>query len=601
VSSGCINLQPHLGRTTDAICSTLLTAQSSEILANIHEGLVSPLPMAHSMQEQDGTFAINQKGEIVFTPLLSPAITQPSDSSNTSPHFASSGSSSREAIYSTPSSLQQQGGSNGTGSFDQHAQLQALQEQQLNIQRQLDAIQRSQQQAQQQQQQKHHHNQQQQSSQHHQLHQPQGQQGLQNSPYVSPMINPQPNGGFGYQSSSRGTSTSHPTPNSDFFSPLTSPALDPVQMGFRSSQNTNPSVQQARNQGGHARERSTPSAISPGYVNGINNQYNGMPMMKVPDRSNVTLDQTLSPALLPQPDAWKHQTQPSNLGSPSQAYLEELARMINSQEQSQAGFMSSGDVGQGQAGETPSSMSAVTAQSNAALPSAGSIGIQEHMAARRRAATVGKSPALRPSRASTGRTRPSPMMKPTHRPGRGGSSTVPPSPLVAAYTPPTMPSSARASHFGGRGEDSIGSESLSPVDLSQMIMPPPPPPSQSLSKAKNVIKGKVAPITPATLMQMGQTVHSTSGPRRSSAVMSNRDGLGVSLTEDDQEEGHSGSSCGTPKSGKRSLSDVAEEPKTRFERLAAGWSASLRALRPTGKSVLSSRASDSPLLIFVYG
>jgi hypothetical protein len=83
VSSGCINLQPHLGRTTDAICSTLLTAQSSEILANIHEGLVSPLPMAHSMQEQDGTFAINQKGEIVFTPLLSPAITQPSDSSNT--------------------------------------------------------------------------------------------------------------------------------------------------------------------------------------------------------------------------------------------------------------------------------------------------------------------------------------------------------------------------------------------------------------------------------------------------------------------------------------------------------------------------------------
>jgi hypothetical protein len=77
--------------------------------------------------------------------------------------------------------------------------------------------------------------------------------------------------------------------------------------------------------------------------------------------------------------------------------------------------------------------------------------------------------------------------------------------------------------------------------------------------------------------------------------------LGVSLTEDDQEEGHSGSSCGTPKSGKRSLSDVAEEPKTRFERLAAGWSASLRALRPTGKSVLSSRASISPLLIFVYG
>ena len=562
-------------------------AQSSEILANIHEGLVSPLPMTHSMQDQDGTFAINHKGEIIFTPLLSPAITQPSDSSNTSPHFGSNASSNgaggRDLSYSTSSSSQQQSGSIHGGSFDQHAQLQALQQQQLNIQRQLDAIQRSQQQQQQQQQQQ---NQQERQS------SGQSQQGMQNSPYVSPLINPQPNGGFGYQSSSRGTSTSHPTPNSDFFSPLTSPALDPVQMGFRSNHLNSSAQQQARNQG-HARERSTPSAMSPGYINGMNNQYNGMPMMKVPDRSNVTLDQTLSPALLPQPDAWKHQPQSSGSGpgsnsSTSQAYLEELARMINSQEQPTSGPMN-GEMGQ------PGDMTNNAAQAGAGMPSAGNIGIQEHMAARRRAATVGKSPALRPSRASTGRTRPSPMMKPTHRPGRGGSSTVPPSPLVAAYTPPTMPLSSRASQFGGRGEGSIGSESLSPVDLSQMIMPPPPPPSQSINKTKNVIKGKVAPITPATLMQMGSTVLSNSGPRRSSVAMNLKDGSGVVVDGDEQEEEHSGSSCGTPKSGKRSLSDVAEEPKTRFERLAAGWSASLRALRPTGKYLVQPISSIAKL------
>jgi len=528
--------------------------------------------MTHSMQEQDGTFAINQKGEIVFTPLLSPAITQPSDSSNTSPHFGSNGSSSgRDARSSSgmPNHHGGNGNSMGPSSLDQHAQLRALQQQQLNIQRQLDAIQQSQQQ--------------------HQQQQGRQSQMAHSSPFVSPMLNAQSNGtgGFngGYQTSSRGgTSTSHPTPNSEFFSPLTSPALDPVQMSFRSNtanQNTG-NLPRSR---GHTRENSISTAMSPGYATGVNNQYNGMPMMKVPDLSNVTLDQTLSPALLPQPDAWKHQPQmtaPNGANSSSsQAYLEELARMINAQDQLQ---VSGGTGSQAANGDVGLGSDQVA---NNASSLAGNIGLQEHMAARRRAATVGKSPALRPSRASTGRTRPSPMMKPTHRPGRGGANTVPPSPLVAAYTPPIVPSSARGGQLDGRGEGSGASESLSPVDLSQMIMPPPPPPSQIGNKTRQVIKGKVAPITPSVLMQMGSSVHANGASRRTNVVIqTNEQSIDV-YNNDDEEEQQSGSSCGTPKSGKRSLTDVAEEPRTAFEKLSAGWSASLRALRPSGKLCLT--------------
>ena len=327
------------------------------------------------------------------------------------------------------------------------------------------------------------------------------------------------------------------------------------------------------------------TAMSPGYVNGANNQYNGMPMMKVPDRSNVTLDQTLSPALLPQPDAWTHQPQmtaPHGVNSSSsQAYLEELARMINAQDQLQ---VSGGAGGQTVNGDIGLGLDQVA---NNASNLAGNIGLQEHMAARRRAATVGKSPALRPSRASTGRTRPSPMMKPTHRPGRGGANTVPPSPLVAAYTPATVSSSALGGQFDGRGEGSGASESLSPVDLSQMIMPPPPPPSQFDNKTRQVIKGKVAPITPSVLMQMGSSVHANGASRRNNAVTQTNEQSLDAYKNEDEEGQQSGSSCGTPKSGKRSLTDVAEEPRTAFEKLSAGWSASLRALRPSGKRGLS--------------
>jgi hypothetical protein len=504
---------------------------------------VSPPMNNVSQDSSEGTFAINRKGEIVFTPLLSPAMGSPStvgSGSRGSPNFVTGSYGSNPSQQGLAQQIQQQqqqkNGKDVLG-MDQQAQLHVLQQQQLAIQKQLDMIQRQQAQAQQQQ--------------------------VAGSPFLSPMINPQGTTGTftaPYQGSSRGTSTSHPTPKSEFFSPLTSPALNPVQMGFRSGSQQG---SQSMHQGGqghvmnneHMRHRSLSGAVAPSPVvqGGMMNNSRFPP----PTRSGSGMEQTMSPALLPQPDAWR-QTQPMT----SQAYLDELAKMINGNGQEQ-GLGMSMDYTNGEYGLA-----------------------QDQAVQKRKNSTVGKSPALRPSRSSAARSRPSPMMKPTQRPGRGGANTVPPSPLITAYTPMVAPASARMATFDN---EHFQSESLSPVDLSQMIMPPPPAPLQAGRSSKHPGQGRVAPITPATLMQIGPPSQTALGTRviahkKGGMSETNSSGSGRSNMADVHEEDVGDSLEGTPRSGKRSLEDVAEEPGQSFDKIAAGWSASLQALRPNGMS-----------------
>ncbi len=154
-----------------------------------------------------------------------------------------------------------------------------------------------------------------------------------------------------------------------------------------------------------------------------------------------------------------------------------------------------------------------------------------------------------PHRANqAGRTRPSPMLRPTGRPNRMSTgpngqpqnnhyASVPPSPLVGA----SMQGSSSSGGVNmrdcapppvsfpveGAGSNiSSTSGSLSPVDLTPAMNATPTPPSPNPQRqGANGQQGQsgFAPITPATLMQLGQPIStsSTNGsssprPRRSS-------------------------------------------------------------------------------------
>ena len=120
------------------------------------------------------------------------------------------------------------------------------------------------------------------------------------------------------------------------------------------------------------------------------------------------------------------------------------------------------------------------------------------------------------------KSRPSPMIKPTHRgrPSTHGSGSVPSSPIASkmphhgmmnghipgmGFLPPAAihPSQTMGhiqQHYmplGGSG--SISSETPSPVDLAQ-IMPPPPMPDPGR------MRGGPAPLTPASLMNLGHGI-----------------------------------------------------------------------------------------------
>lgn len=431
---------------------------------------------------------------------------------------------------------------NPSPNLDQQAQLQALQQQQMNIQRQLDEIQRQQHQS-------------------------------QASPYVSPMISgtPNVNGGFivpgpSTHAGNRSGSTGHPTPTSEFFSPLTSPALNPTQAMHRQHR-------------AHSRE-SLSALSSPSSANGSRNFGGSMLRNQNGDMGNVPLQQTMSPALLPQPDAWRQTAPQQGLGlmgsadannSSSQAYLAELARMLGSAE----GADNVGPVMQ-------DAVMQIEQMSDGR-------GQTSSTGAGQRASKIGKSPSLRPHRSSTGKTRPSPMMKPLNRPGRAGSNTVPPSPLVEAHT---------AAEYNGfkvpqleqtYAEGSAGSGSLSPVDLSQVLVPAPAPVSTS-NRAAN--KGKIAPITPATLMQMkGNSEQSVRGRKASIAEEQEEGGGRVTRSKGSTSGGFEDdlTPLGTPRLGKQGLADQ-DKPSTLSPK---NWSASLKALKPIGESYTHLKIMES--------
>ena len=141
------------------------------------------------------------------------------------------------------------------------------------------------------------------------------------------------------------------------------------------------------------------------------------------------------------------------------------------------------------------------------------------MALRKVSVTIGKSPASRITQISAGWTRQFPMMKPPiHRPGRSGAGIALPSPLVPAYIPPPIPSSARAGQLQVCGKGFGISESLCPGDVPQTIVPTVLTLSQVDNETRQIVKGKVASITPSALIQMGSNVHATGANWRSKVV-----------------------------------------------------------------------------------
>lgn len=446
----------------------------------------------------------------MFTPLLSPAVTQ-HGSHYPSPQF----NDTSQGMASTSSS----------GAGDQQTQLQAIQMQQLNIQRQLDDLQRQQShtshssqspqnqainQSQQQPSMPRNsmppHMMQQQQQQHQQQQQPQGNMHTYNphesSPYVSPLVHARaddPNSNF-------------PTPTSEFFSPLTSPALNPVN-----SYGARVGVVQ------HRQSSSAGSRVGP--------TRHG--------RLSEGMQQTISPALLPQIDGNminvpglhdggngggnndQFNSNSSGSGNGSHSNDNNLTEWVN--------FLgSSAEVIQTPPID-PSLESRNLANSPSIMMNPGTtnggghfsgINSPSHPFSRSTAqerTTNGRSPSLGPHRSTaSGKTRPSPMIKPTHRQNRGsgkGHISVPESPLVAAFTSSSC-STTDNSSMANKGtfidsgtantNGSIGSGSLSPVELSAILMPPPPIPAHVHHQLQPGPPGQaLAPMTPAALMQLG--------------------------------------------------------------------------------------------------
>ncbi|WWC85219.1 uncharacterized protein L201_000078 [Kwoniella dendrophila CBS 6074] len=277
---------------------------------------------------------------------------------------------------------------------------------------------------------------------------------------------------------SRAATTPGVTPNSSFFSPLTSPALEAsnrMQQQHMHRQHFSPAfnTQQSR----------TPHPLSALSSPALN-----------PVGSSGGAQQTLSPALGPQTGA--------DLSDPD--YLRALVGMLDGDPQ---------NIGQ-------------PAQQVYHSPSIASSSSAGH-------STILASPALIPTNSSgTGphrhslpaKSRPSPMLKPTnHRSHQripsgtpimnaNGAYSVPTSPAIQKFhpNPPQsgmvnmgyLPPSAidhRNLAPAPSGASMSSASTPSPVDLSHIMPPPPVPSSNSSSKSK---KGGVAPMTPASLMNL---------------------------------------------------------------------------------------------------
>lgn len=328
---------------------------------------------------------------------------------------------------------------------DTQRQLEAIQMQQINLQRQLDQLQQQQHQTQ---------------------YTPQGHR----TPYVSPMINPQIQSNYGGALAfTEGVPPQGPPSaqaSQEFFSPLGSPALNPVHHGVPL----------------RARHRSSLSnATSP-----VSSQGSFAP--QYPPQGN---DSTLSPALLPQGG---HHVQ-RFIDANGQAYLTEWAKLLADN------------------ASTPTSQNSDGSTSSPVHRTASEAGHQPNDSSHHRQTngrTVStRSPALGPHRSGNGKTRPSPMIKPSQRPGRsnlGNSTSLTSSPLVTGSfgTQPSPALLLAGMHSANATVDgSTGSGSLSPVDLSSILMPPPPVPQR-----KESVSANFAPITPATLMQLGPVLPS---------------------------------------------------------------------------------------------
>lgn len=368
-------------------------------------------------------------------------MTNPGGSLDTSPQFTVGPSAARTHKHHAE-----------TGSSETQRQLQAIQMQQMSLQRQLDQLQQQQ-------------------------HQTQNQYHKQTQPYVSPMINPQIQNGYGGALAlTDGTPLQGPTAAQsnpqEFFSPLGSPALNPTHQGV--------SVR--------SRHRlSVSNATSPASI-----QANVLPPFATQQVHDAA---TVSPALLPQSGS-HHVQRFMNMDTNGQAYLTEWAKLL------------------GDNASTPNSQTSETSASSPLHRNTVELGSQvssdpafaNHQHSRQaniRPAST-RSPALGPHRSGNGKSRPSPMIKPSQRPGRsnlGNSSSVSSSPLVTAsigsnQSPAFLNGGVHSTSSTVDGSN--GSGSLSPVDLSTILMPPPPVPQRGDGGSTSF-----APITPATLMQIG--------------------------------------------------------------------------------------------------
>lgn len=286
------------------------------------------------------------------------------------------------------------------------------------------------------------------------------------SPYLSPH-QPQPSqsqsqsqqraqltpGGVNGAHSTGTVST--PSPGS-YFSPLTSPALEPAVSRSAALRAAAAHLSPAL----HSQAQRTPHPLSALSSPALN-----------PVGSSGGANQTLSPALGPQNAA-----DMTDMTDPE--YLNALQGIL--------------DGTSGSSADATASASGGYHSSPVIVPSVGGAGHS--------------SPALGPSSAGPHRSlpaksRPSPMMKPTnHRSHvRGASTSVPTSPMTfkmsgGGFLPPAAIDNRGVQPQALQGGSTSTASTPSPVDLAQ-IMPPPPVPSQGRPKI---------PMTPASLMNLSK-------------------------------------------------------------------------------------------------
>lgn len=257
------------------------------------------------------------------------------------------------------------------------------------------------------------------------------------------------NGVSSSQQSAGAVST--PSPGS-YFSPLTSPALEPAVSRSAALRAAAAHLSPAMHSSSQQRAPHSLSALSSPALN--------------PVGSLGGAQQTLSPALEPQPN--------HDLADPE--YFNALQGLLDSNN-------SNNSAGSDQR-EYQSPMLGPT--------SSGSTG---------------------PHRSLPAKSRPSPMMKPTHRHRQANSGSLPSSPMAfkvpqggVGFLPPAA---IDQRHHQPQGPPS---NTPSPVDLAQ-IMPPPPVPAPSRPKS-------LMPMTPASLMNLKSEAQAASSAQSSTSAPS---------------------------------------------------------------------------------